>query len=436
MKILIGIRREDKNQWERRVPLIPSHVKELIQDNPVEVWLQPSSIRVFSDQDYLREGARIEEDLSPCSIVFAIKEIPLDFFKKEKVYIFFSHTIKGQPHNMPMLKKMMDHGCTLIDYEKIADEKGQRLLFFGKQAGQAGMIDTLWALGQRLDHEARENAFSAINQAFQYASLVEAKEEIEKVGWEIHEHGLEPSLVPLVFGFAGYGHVSLGAQEIFDLLPFEEIAPGDIPSFFERKNHASNTLYKTVFREEDMVEPIDPNAKFELQDYYDHPQKYRSTFDSHLPFLTVLVNCIFWTPVYPRFVTKESLKQLFLGNTEPRLRVIGDISCDIEGSVEVTVRATMPDNPVFVYDLAKDEARDGVEGKGPVIMAIDNLPAEIPLESSVFFSAALKSVVPSIIRADFSGDFENCQLPEAVKKAVILYRGRLTPDFEYMKKFI
>jgi Alanine dehydrogenase/PNT, C-terminal domain. len=219
-------------------------------------------------------------------------------------------------------------------------------------------------------------------------------------------------------------------------LPFEEIAPGDIPSFFERKNHASNTLYKTVFREEDMVEPIDPNAKFELQDYYDHPRKYRSTFDSHLPFLTVLVNCIFWTPVYPRFVTKESLKQLFLGNTEPRLRVIGDISCDIEGSVEVTVRATMPDNPVFVYDLAKDEARDGVEGKGPVIMAIDNLPAEIPLESSVFFSAALKSVVPSIIRADFSGDFENCQLPEAVKKAVILYRGRLTPDFEYEEIYI
>ncbi|MDH4257419.1 MAG: hypothetical protein OEV50_01305, partial [Candidatus Aminicenantes bacterium] len=141
-------------------------------------------------------------------------------------------------------------------------------------------------------------------------------------------------------------------------------------------------------------------------------------------------------PAYPRFVTKESLKRLFLGNTEPRLRVIGDISCDIEGSVEVTVRATMPDNPVFVYDLVKDEARDGVEGKGPVIMAIDNLPAEISLESSVFFSAALKSLVPSIIRGDFSADFEDCQLPEAVKKAVILYRGKLTPDFEYMKKFI
>ena len=436
MKALIGIRREDKNQWERRVPLIPSHVRELIQNNPLEVWLQPSSIRVFSDQDYLREGARIEEDLLPCSIVFAIKEIPLDFFKKEKAYIFFSHTIKGQAHNMPMLKKMMDLGCTLIDYEKIADEKGQRLLFFGKQAGQAGMIDTLWALGQRLDHEKKETPFSAVKQACQYASLVEAKEEIEKVGWEIHEHGLEPSLVPLVCGFTGYGHVSLGAQEIFDLLPFETIGPQDMLSFFKERNYVSNKLYKVIFKEEDMVEPIDPNVKFELQEYYDHPQKYRSIFDSYLPSLTILANCIFWTPDYPRFVTKESLRRLYLENRQPRLRVIGDISCDIGGSVEVTVRATMSDNLVFVYDLVKDEAKDGVLGEGPVIMAIDNLPAEISLESSVFFSEALKSLVPSIIRADFSGNFEDCRLPETVKKAVIIYRGKLTPDFEYMKKFI
>jgi alpha-aminoadipic semialdehyde synthase len=116
--------------------------------------------------------------------------------------------------------------------------------------------------------------------------------------------------------------------------------------------------------------------------------------------------------------------------------VIGDISCDVEGSVEVTVRSTTPDNPVFVYDLEKDEARDGVKGKGPVIMAIDNLPAEISLESSVFFSTALKTLIPTLAAADFSGDFKNCGLPASVKKAVILFRGKLTPDYEYMKKFI
>ncbi len=436
MKILIGIRREDKNPWERRVPLIPTHVREIIRNNPVEIWLQPSDLRIIPDKDYTQEGARVEEDLSSCSIILAVKEIPLHFFQKDKVYIFFSHTIKGQPQNMPMLKKMMELGCTLIDYEKIVDEKGQRLLFFGKQAGQAGMIDTLWALGQRLNHENTKNDFSSIQQAFKYKSLVEAKEEIEKVGWQIHDKGLDPSLVPFVCGFAGYGHVSMGAQDVFDLLPFEEIHPEDLSSFFEQGNHSSNRLYKVVFKEKHMVVPCTSDRPFDLQDYYDHPQAYRSVFDSYLPLLTVLVNCIFWTPEYPKFVTKENLKNLFLGNTEPRLRVIGDISCDIEGSVEVTVRSTTPDKPVFVYDFEKEKARDGVEGRGPVIMSIDNLPAEISLESSVFFSTALKSLIPHITAADFSGDFDHCGLPDSVKKAAILYRGRLTPDYEYMNKFI
>jgi saccharopine dehydrogenase (NAD+, L-lysine-forming) len=436
MKTLIGIRREDKNPWERRSPLIPTHVREIIRNNPIDIRLQPSTIRVFPDEDYQQEGARIEEDLSSCSIILAIKEIPLHFFKRDKVYVFFSHTIKGQPYNMPMLKKMMELDCTLIDYERIADKRGQRLLFFGEQAGQAGMIDTLWALGQRLNHEKTENPFDPIKQAFHYESLVEAKEEIERIGWRIHEKGLHPSLVPLVCGFMGYGHVSQGAQDILDLLPFEEIQPGNITSLFKEKNYASNKLYKAVFKEENLVEPREPNGTFELQHYYDHPQKYRSVFDPYLPFLTILVNCIFWTPDYPRFVTKKSLKKLFLENANARLRVIGDISCDVEGSVEITVRSTTPDNPVFVYDLEKDEAKDGVEGKGPVIMAIDNLPAEISLESSVFFSTMLKTLIPSLAAADFSGEFKTCGLPDSVKKAVILFRGKLTPDYEYMKKFI
>jgi len=168
MKKHIGIRREDKNQWERRVPLIPTHVRELIQNHPLDISLQPSAIRVFPDSDYEREGAKVEEDLSSCSVIFAVKEIPLSFFEKGKVYVFFSHTTKGQPHNMPMLKRMIDQECTLIDYEKIIDDKGRRLLFFGKQAGQAGMIDTLWALGKRLLQKGRKTPFVGIQQAHRY----------------------------------------------------------------------------------------------------------------------------------------------------------------------------------------------------------------------------------------------------------------------------
>jgi len=436
MQTLIGIRREDKNPWERRVPLIPSHVRELMDKYPLEIWLQPSSIRVFSDEDYLRDGAKIEENLSPCSIILAIKEIPLHLFESGKVYFFFSHTTKGQPHNMPMLKKMVELGCTLLDYEKIVNDKGQRMLFFGRQAGQAGMIDTLWALGQRLNLEGVKNPFSSLRQTYLYKSLVEAKEEVEKVGWQISKHGLHLSLVPFLCSFTGYGHVSQGAQEIFDLLPFEEIDPGEVRSFFKKKNFSMNRVYKTVFKEEHMVKPKSPGYKFSLQDYYDNPQKYRPVLEPYIPYLTLLVNCIYWAPKYPRFLTKKYLKKLFAKDSFPRLRVIGDISCDIEGSVECTVKATDPKNPVFVYDPLRGEVKDGFEGRGVVVMAIDNLPAEISLESSIFFSQALKPFVPDMARANFSGDLSNCHLPQPIRKAMILFRGRFTPDYEYMKNFI
>ena len=435
-RTLIGIRRENINVWEKRVPLIPSHVRELMKNYPLDVWLQPSSIRIFPDGDYVREGAKIEENLSSCPIIFAIKEIPLRFIEKEKVYIFFSHTIKGQPHNMPMLQKMVDLHCTLIDYEKMVNEKGQRLLFFGKQAGQAGMIDTFWALGQRLKIEGIKNPFAAVKKATDYKSLVEAREGIEKVGWQIHNRGLGAARPPLIVGFTGYGHVSQGAQEIFDLLPFEEINPKKFKQFIKEKNFSANRVYKVVFKEEDLVKPKSAASKFDLQDYYDNPQKYKPIFESYLHHLTVLVNCIYWAPKYPRFVTKKYLKKLFSSSQSPRLQVIGDISCDVEGSVEATVRATGPGNPVYVYDPFQDAALDGFKGSGPVIMAVYNLPAEIPLESSVFFSGALKPFVPGIAAADFSKDFASCHLPEPIQKAVILFRGQFTPDYEYMKNFI
>lgn len=436
MNVRIGIRREDKNPWERRVPLIPTHVRELIHQHSLEIWLQPSAIRVFADEDYVKEGAKIEEDLSRCSIILAVKEIPLDFFEKEKVYLFFSHTTKEQTHNMPMLKRMIEQRCTLIDYEKIVDKEGFRLVLFGKHAGLAGMIDTLWALGQRLNWEKIENPFSRIKQAFEYQSLIEAKERIEKVGWKIDQEGLDSTLTPLVCGFAGYGNVSQGAQEIFDLLPFEEVTPQKISAFYREKNYSAHKIYKVVFKEEHMVVPVSSGERFDLQDYYQNPQKYKPVFESYLPYLTVLVNCIYWEPKYPRFVTKKFLKELWGMNSLPRLRVIGDISCDIEGSVECTVKATSPDNPVFTYDPLKEEAKDGFEGRGPVIMAVDNLPAEISLESSISFSQALIFLIPGLAAADFNSDFAECRLPDSLKKAVILYKGEFTPDYSYMKNFI
>lgn len=436
MKTVFGIRREDKNPWERRVPLIPSHVQELVEKYPVEFRLQPSSRRIFNDKDYILARAKVEEDLSVCSIVFAVKEIPLSFFKKGRTYIFFSHTIKGQAYNMPMLKKMMELGCTLIDYERIVNKKGQRLVFFGPQAGQAGIIDTFHAFGQRLSHEGISSPFTSLRPAYQYGSLVEAKEDIAKIGWKIQKFGLDSKTVPLVTGFAGYGRVSQGAQEIFDLLPKEDISPEDLKGFVRKQNCASNKLYKVVFKEEHMVKPKSSEGKFDLQDYYDHPQNYCSFFHEYIPYLTILLNCIYWAPQYPRLVSKKYLEEHWARTHSPKLKVIGDISCDIEGAIECTVHATNPDQPTFVYDPLEKKTADGIQGRGVVVMAIDNLPAEIPMESSLFFSQALKPFVPGIARANFTGDFESCSLQPEIKKAVILYKGKFTPDYAYMKKFI
>ena len=155
-----------------------------------------------------------------------------------------------------------------------------------------------------------------------------------------------------------------------------------------------------------------------------------------MPYLSMIINGIYWTEKYPKYITKPFLAKLYGGAAPPRLKVVGDITCDINGSVECTVEATHSEDPVYVYDPAKDKAIMGIEGNGPVVMAVYNLPAELPLESSSFFSGGLKKYVPVIAAADFEGPFEKCELPPEIRKAVILYRGELAPDYRYMSEYL
>lgn len=430
---IIGIRREDKNEWERRVAITPDDVKELIEKHGIKVIVQPSPIRAFTDEEYLRAGAEVKEDLSEAPVIFGVKEMPVEFFEEGKTYVFFSHTIKGQRHNMPMLKRLMDLKANLIDYEKMTDEKGRRVVFFGRFAGLAGMTDTLWALGKRLEVKGVETPFAKVKQAYQYFDVAHLKKELSEIGKEIQEKGLPTEITPLVIGIAGYGNVSRGAQEILDLFPVREITPEELLDGSALTD--SNVIYKVIFKEEHIVEPIDPDAEFDLMDYYQHPEKYRSVFDRYLPHLTVLVNAIYWDERYPRLLTKEKVHEMY-SNGEPKLIVIGDISCDIEGAIEVTVRATDPGNPVYVYDVTKGEAVDGFEGKGPVILAVDNLPCELPRDSSESFSHALKPYVPEIATADYSVDFDKLDLSPVVKRAIIVYHGELTPDYKYLEEHL
>jgi saccharopine dehydrogenase (NAD+, L-lysine-forming) len=433
---MIGIRKEDINRWERRVPLIPEHVRELKERYSVETWVEPSGIRIFPEQAYAKAGAKIEGDLTPCSAIFGIKEMPLEVFKEGKTYVFFAHVIKGQGHNMPMLKRIMEVKSNLIDYEKIEDKRGTRLIFFGRYAGLAGMIDTLWALGKRLQWEGIRSPFVRIRPAHRYGSLAEAEAEIEEVGKQIKIKGLPDSMTPFVCGLAGYGHVSRGAQEIIDLLPVKEITPEELLRSSEGTGYLRDRVYKVVFKEEHMVEPVSPRDTFELQDYYDHPEKYRSRFSGYIPHLTILMNCIYWEQRYPRLVTKSYLRELFTSQQTPRLRLIGDISCDVKGAIECTLKATDPGNPIYVYDPLEESITDGHQGRGPVILAVYNLPCELPKDSSTYFGGVLRKFVPEIARADYSVSFERLKLPDSVKNAVIVHRGELTPKYRYIERYL
>jgi alpha-aminoadipic semialdehyde synthase len=435
MSATLGIRREDKNRWEQRVPLTPEHVLELKKKHGVETFIQPSNIRVFSEEEYQKVGAHVQDSLTPSSVVFAVKEIPVDFFERGKTYIFFSHTIKGQKHNMPMLKKMMEMGCTLIDYERIVDNKGRRLVFFGRFAGLAGMVDTLWTFGQRLAWEQIDSPFNEIKQTIHYRDLRDIKKHFTAVGKDIITNGLPQGLTPLIIGFTGYGNVSIGAQEILDLLPVKEIEPDEIESIF--KNPSNKVIYKVVFKEEHMVEPASPGKKFDLQDYYSHPEGYRPAFECYAPSLSILMNCIFWSAQYPRLLTKKYLKKSFKTKEKLRLKVIGDISADVNGAIEFTEKTTSPDNPVFIYNPNTDTIKDGYEGDGVVVMAVDNLPCELPRESSQSFSETLLRFVPDVMKADFTvADFDTVALPFEIKNAVILYQGKLTPTYQYINKYL
>ncbi len=431
----VGIRREDKNEFEARAPLIPEDIQAIINKTGAGFIVQPSEIRTFADSEYEKAGTAVDEDLSGCPVVFAVKEIPEELLLPERTYMFFSHTIKGQDYNMSMLRRLVELKCNLIDYETVTDDQNRRLIFFGRFAGLAGMIDTLWAFGRRLSAEKIDNLFTKIRQAYHYGNLESAEKHISEIGKSIGASGIPVSLRPLVVGFAGYGNVSLGAQEIFNLLPHKEIAPEDLDTLFDNPESHGECLYKVVFKEEHLVEPIDGAQEFELLDYYHYPEKYRSQFEQYIPKLTILVNCIFWDTMYPRLITKQYAHKHY-SEENPRLKVVGDISCDIEGSIELTLKATHPDKPAYLYDVDKDRAVDAFTGKGPVIMAVDNLPCELPKESSIEFSKALSPFVPGIINADFTRTFDESGLPDEIKNAAILYKGEFTPKYEYMKEFI
>ncbi len=434
MKHKIGIRYEDKYLMERRVALVPEHVRQLVEKG-IEIQVVPSGKRVFKDDEYRQAGAVLREEPLDADVVLGVKEMPIDYFKAHKTYIFFSHTIKGQSYNMPLLRNMMAHKINLIDYERIVNAQGHRLIFFGHFAGLAGMINSLWSLGQRMKRKGLDTPFLNLKQTHHYDSLEEARYAVSAVGQEIARNGLPERMATVVVGITGYGNVSKGAQEILGLLPGIEIFPADLLKLKKQDNLPSNVIYKVVFEEKHLARPKEAGKSFDLQEYYHYPERFEGVFEQYLPHLTMLMNCMYWDDRYPRIVTKDYLETLWK-NGNLRLEVIGDVTCDPDGSVEITYTGTAIEDPVFVYNPETRNPVMGFDGEGVLVMAVDILPSELPREASQAFSNALIKFLPGLLEADFEVPFDQLQFPDPLKKAMILYHGELTPDYKHLEKYL
>jgi len=434
MKHRIGLRYEDKYAMERRVALVPQHVQQLI-DKGIEIEVVKSEKRIFKDSEYAHAGAKLVDKIAQHGIVLGVKEMPVGYFQNQATYLFFSHTIKGQEYNMPLLRNMMESKINLIDYERVTDEKGRRLIFFGRFAGLAGMINSLWSAGKRWKEFGIQTPFLKLKQTHHYQSLEEAKEVINGVAMEIQLKGLPAEIQPLVVGFTGYGNVSKGAQEIIDILPTTEISPQELLDFSTQGFPDNSRIYKVVFKESDLSTPIDSSKAFDLQEYYNHPERFESQFEKYIPHLTILMNCMYWDNRYPIIVTKDYLEKLY-EDGNPKLLVIGDVTCDPDGSIECTFKGTEIEDPVFVYNPKTRKSIMGFKGEGLLIMAVDILPSELPREASQTFSDALLDFIPVLAVADFSVPFEQLSIPAPLKRAMILHQGHLTPDYQYLEQYL
>ncbi|MGH1362290.1 MAG: bifunctional lysine ketoglutarate reductase /saccharopine dehydrogenase family protein [Calditrichia bacterium] len=436
MKDCIGIRRETKDKTEHRAPLTPAQVKRLIDENYLTVIVEPSDTRVFSDKEYRAAGAKVSKDLSSCNLILGVKEVPIADLLPNQRYLFFSHTIKAQPYNMKMLKAIADKGITLMDYELITNDEGRRLVFFGNFAGYAGLINTLWTVGQRMKKLGVDSPFTHLKQTSTYDSLADAETALDELGDKIITDGLPEELTPFVCGFTGYGQVSKGAQKMYKYLPVIHLQPDELAGFYERGDFSNRHVYSVEFYETDMFEPIDVVEPFDLLTYFSEPERYQGRFEEHLPYLSAIVNGIYWAPEYPRLVTQKGLKAAFKQKGGIPLKAIGDITCDIEGSIEMTVKATTSRRPTYVYNPANGEVTDGFDGKGVAMMTIDKLPAELPREATEAFGDSLLQFLPALAAADYDDEIEDLEIDAPMKRAVITHNGELMERFEHLREHI
>lgn len=400
-KIKIGIIREGKVPPDKRVPLTPKQCVNVQAIYPnVKIIVQKSAVRKYTDDLYEEAGITVQEDLSDCDIIMGIKEVnPEDLIPNRK-FIFFSHTFKKQPYNRRLLQTILEKKIQLIDYEVMKDTSNKRLIGFGRYAGIVGTYNAFRTFG--LKHRLYN---------LKPAHLCECRKEVEE---ELKKVQL-PSFTKIVL--TGFGRVGHGAREIIDLLPIKEVSPEEF-----LKNSFSEPVY-TQLEAEDYYAPKD-GSPYVKADFYSNPEKYKSVFGKFAVNANMYIPCHFWNNKSPFILTNEDL--LF---PTSKLSVVADISCDPNGPIACTIRASKISDPIYGYNPATGAEDDFMKEGVIAVMAVDNLPCELPLDASEDFGNELiKHILPALLKEDPTNIIGRASQTNL--------KGELTDAFKYLQDYV
>ncbi len=398
--IKLGILREGKVPPDFRVPLTPTQCSIVAEKFPsVEIIVQSSPIRSFSDALYAERGFKVQEDMSECDILMGVKEVQIADLIPNKKYMFFSHTIKKQSYNRELLRTVLERKIQLIDYEALKNRIGKRLIGFGRYAGIVGCYNGFRAYG--LKHKTFE--LKAANQCH---DRVEMENELKKV--------ILPADTKIIL--TGFGRVGYGAREIISLLSIMEVSPEEyLTQNFNEPVFTHLEIDDYFARKED--------DGFDKKEFYTEPGKYKSVFAPYAAISDMYVSCHFWSNKSPFILTKEDLKN----NT--KLKVVADVSCDIDGPIACTLRPSTIANPFFGYDKQLEKEVDYTEKDAMIVMSVDNLPCELPKDASEDFGNEL---INNIFPVLFGEDPDNI----IGRGSETNLNGELTENFKYLEDYV
>ncbi|PZX58021.1 NAD(P)-dependent oxidoreductase [Algoriphagus chordae] len=396
----IGIIREGKNPPDKRVPFTPEQLKAIQEQyvGKIAIQVQSSPFRAYSDQEFLEAGINVFEDISDCDVLFGVKEVPVDQLIPGKTYFFFSHTIKKQAYNKKLLRAVLDKNIRLIDYEVLKDEAGNRVVAFGRWAGIIGAYNAFWTYGKKTD-------LFDIKRANECVDLQDLHLELSKV-----------QLPPVKIILTGSGRVGNGAMEVLKSLKIREVSAHDfLHLYYDEPVYVKLSSSDYNRRKSD--------GGFDREEFYASPERYESHFQKFAEAGEILISGAYWDPDAPRlFDIKDIAADDF------QLSVIADISCDIAGSIPTTLSSSSISDPVYDVDRQSGKKIPAFGSQTSIsVMAIDNLPCELPRESSREFGIQLtKWVIPALLE-------ENSGILE---RATIARDGDLTIEFIYLTDFI